>query len=84
MKMQLFSIKDTALQAYMQPFFAHTRAAAVRAFTDGINDNSTPMNKHPEDYELYHVGEYDDQLGLVTGIPIELIARAKDLAMSKQ
>lgn len=63
MKLQVFAIKDRAIAGFMQPFFAHTIGAAVRAFQDGMNDPQTPMAKHPEDYDLWHLGEWDDQTG---------------------
>lgn len=63
MKLEVFAIKDRALNAYMQPFFAPTIGAAIRAFSDGMNDNTTPMAKHPDDYDLWHLSSWDDASG---------------------
>lgn len=63
MKLQIFAIKDRAIAAFMQPFFAPSIGGALRAFQDAMNDGSTPMNKHPDDYDLWHLGEWDDQSG---------------------
>jgi hypothetical protein len=35
----------------------------MRHFGDAVNDQSTMFNKHPEDYALYELGEYDDDTG---------------------
>lgn len=63
MVLQIFAIKDRAVQAFMQPFFAPTIGAAIRAFSDGINDKQHAMNAHPDDYDLYHIGEWTDNSG---------------------
>lgn len=64
MKVQVFAVHDDKAQAYLPPFVMHTRGQAIRAFTDSINDASTPFYKHPGDYRLYHLGEWDDSTGL--------------------
>ena len=33
---------------------------AVRAFADQANDETSTIQKHPEDYTLFHLGGYDD------------------------
>lgn len=86
MIMQIVSVKDSALQAYQQPWFVHTLGAAIRAFGDEVTrGGDSQMSKHPEDYELYHLGEYDDSNGRFTMLEDgpKQIARAKD-HISKQ
>jgi hypothetical protein len=63
MKLQIFAIKDTKVNAFMQPFFMRTEAEAIRAFATSTNDPSTNFNKHPEDYHLFQLGEYDEETG---------------------
>lgn len=65
MKQQLLAVRDRQLNAFMQLWPAQTIGLGLRAFTDLVNDTSSEMHKHPEDYELYHIGEYDDQTGTV-------------------
>lgn len=65
MKLNIYSIFDDTAKAYMQPFFLHNHSLAVRAFTDQVNseNNNSPLALHPEQFTLYHVGEFDDQTG---------------------
>lgn len=63
MKLQVFAVRDRAIGAFMQPWFAPSVGAAIRAFTDSVNDATSPWNKHPDDYDLWHLGEWDDQNG---------------------
>lgn len=66
MTLNIYTIRDSKVLAYATPFFMPTNGAALRAFSDHVNDPSTPVNKHPEDYELWHLGSFDDQDGTVT------------------
>lgn len=61
MELQIFAIRDRQLNAYMQPFFAPTPGAASRSFRDLVNEKGHELNKHPEDYELWHLGAFNDQ-----------------------
>lgn len=72
--MLICSVRDSALDAFMQPFVAQSRGQAIRSFTDAVNDGSTPMNKHPSDYELFVIGTFDEDIGEVKGhTPISLL-----------
>lgn len=81
MKLHLFSIHDQALQAYMPPWTAPARGVAHRMFQDELQNAQGNMSKHPDDYTLYHIGEYDDTNALITQNPDgpQLIVRGKDL-----
>lgn len=73
--MQIFSIYDKKAQAYMSPFYYHQKGQALRAFEDAVNDPQTPFTKHPEDFQLFHIGEWNDSTGKITPlsnpVPIE-------------
>lgn len=88
MKLQIMSIKDRALDAFMRPFYAQTVGQGTRMFEDLINEPGSDLNKHPEDYDLYHLGEWNDHNGLTENrkdstdaaiLAPQLIARATDL-----
>lgn len=79
MILQIFAIRDRQLNAYMQPFFAPTAGAATRSFRDIVNEQGHALNKHPEDYELWHLGEYDDNNGHITNGELKQIALAINL-----
>lgn len=83
MKLQVCAIKDRALNAFMQPFFAQTTGAAIRAFQDGVNDGTTPMNKHPDDYDLWWLAEWDDQTGMFVANPDDRSELPQQLALGK-
>lgn len=78
MKVKIFSILDAKTGAYMQPFFALAIGQAARMFGDNVNDTTSGMNKHPEDYVLYHIGEFDDNSGELTPTGPNYVNKALD------
>ncbi|WNK14764.1 MAG: nonstructural protein [Microvirus sp.] len=81
MKMQIVAIRDRAVDTYGRPSFVPSLGHAIRSFGDELNraGQDSPMNQHPEDYDLFHLGEYDDQDGTFTTIKPKQIAIGKDL-----
>lgn len=75
----LVAILDRALDAYGRPFAVPAIGAAIRSFQDEINNTESPMNKHPEDYDLYQLGMYDDTTGRIHSAD-----EPKQLAIGKQ
>lgn len=64
--MKIYTIYDNKAAFYGQPFVAHNAADATRSFQQGANDDQTMICKNPADYELFEIGEYDIQTGLIT------------------
>jgi len=79
MNTKIFSIYDEASQAYMMPFFSPQNASAIRAVVTQLKDPNSMLAQHPEDFTLYAIGHYDDQLGVLsTMIPTELVGKLID------
>lgn len=81
MKFFVLAVRDRALDAFMQPFFVQSIGLGVRSFSDEVNRNSpdSPIFKHPEDFDLYEIGEYDDHEGSLISVPPRQIAVGKDV-----
>lgn len=84
MILQVIAVFDRAVAAFMQPMFIPHKGAAVRSFTDWVNDSNSEFSKHPEDYELYLLAEYDDQKGRfnMPEVP-DRLCRAQDVLVTK-
>lgn len=63
MKLEVVSVFDRALQAFGRPVFVQTTGQAIRSFMDECSDEKSEIAKHPEDYELFHLGSWDDGTG---------------------
>lgn len=81
MRLSIISVKDTAAQAFGRPIFVPAIAVGLRSFRDEVNrkDSTDELSKHPEDFELYELGSFDDATGIIDVIEPRLVSRAKDL-----
>lgn len=60
MILQVFSVFDSMVGAYLPPFYMQSKGGALRAFTDSVNDFDHQFNKHPHDFCLFELGSFDD------------------------
>lgn len=78
MKFLLISIYDTKAEVHSKhPHQARNKADAIRSFEQVINNPESDFNKHPLDYALFIVGEYDEETGIITtqeNYPLHLIS----------
>nr|DAI03088.1 MAG TPA: DNA binding protein [Microviridae sp.] len=84
MKLHVMSVKDNAAQTFGRPFFMPSTGVALRSFTDEVNraaeDNQ--LYKHPEDFDLYQLGTFDDETGVFELLTFpKVFARAKEVAI---
>lgn len=84
MKYSVLSVKDRAIDAFNRPMFVPTVGVAIRSFTDECNKKDSELNAHPEDYDLYEIGSWDDQNAVYT--PLEsprVVSRAQDIVVKE-
>jgi len=82
MKYAVCAVKDRAVNAYNRPIYVPTVGVAIRSFTDECNKTDSELNNHPEDYDLYEIGQWDDETAIYT--PLEaprVITRAQDIVI---
>ena len=68
MKTEIYAIKDTKV-AFQLPFYQPNRAAAIRAFRNGVNTKGSELNLNASDVELWQLGVYDDETGAIVSKP---------------
>jgi len=66
MILKVFSVYDSKAEAYLPPFFMQSEGQARRIFGDCCNDEGHQFGKHPEDYTLFEIAEFDDGSAVVT------------------
>lgn len=81
MNYKVLAIRDRAATCYGQPFYSTSTGGAIRSFSDEINraEPNNQLNRHPEDFDLFLLGEFDDQTGKFTTQDPEQVAIGKDL-----
>lgn len=65
MKRLMFSVYDSKAEAYLPPFVANTEAVAIRMVAASTLDPNSDMHRFGADYTLFHIGEWDEDAGLV-------------------
>lgn len=80
MQLKMYSVRDAKAEVYNSPFYKRSHGEAERDFLNAIRDDKNPNSKFPEDFDLFYVGEYNDQTGLVTPLNTpQHVAKAVDL-----
>lgn len=65
MQLNVYSIRDAKAEYFATPFFQATHGLAERQFTDLVNNEKSQVYKYPQDFDLYHLGTYDDSTGKI-------------------
>lgn len=83
MRYKICAVLDSKLSEYGQPFFVNQIGQAVRSFGDEVLrvDANNNLNKHPEDFTLWHIGEFDSETAELFSQPPRCIASASEYAV---
>lgn len=75
MKLTIVAVRDTRVEAFMQPNTMRHAGAAIRGFQDEANreDPQNMIYNHPEDFELWQLGTFDEETGMFENAPQRLI-----------
>lgn len=83
MKYFIYSVYDSAAEAYLPPFMLPTEGMALRTFADCCNDPNHNFGRNPDDYTIFLFGMFDDVRGkyelekapISKGVGIEFVKR---------
>lgn len=84
MKLKMYAIRDAKAEYFNTPFYAQTPGEAQRNFETLVNDKKSTVNQYPKDFDLYEVGEYDQDTGKLTPITPRQIVHAAQLVRQEQ
>lgn len=65
MLFKVFVIYDDKARAYLPPWTLPEVPQAIRTFGDALADPNHDFSKHPEDYTLFQLGEFDSSSGVL-------------------
>lgn len=65
MKLQVFTAYDVQAQRCIHPFVRENANIAIRDFERMVTEGM--FKENPDDYNLYHIGEWDDANMLIEG-----------------
>ena len=81
--LEIVAIRDRAVDSFGNPVAVVAIGQATRSFGDEIRNPESNMHRHPDDYDLYHIGSFDTSTGaIVSRETPEMIAIGKSLSDS--
>lgn len=63
MMLEMFTVYDKAVRAFLPPFYCRSHGEAIRSFTSTVNEKDHQFNKYAADYTLFHLGLFNDGSG---------------------
>ncbi len=84
MKVQVYAIFDTCSGIYEKPFFHTADDAVRREFQDVCTSADHPINKHPEHYSLWRLGNFDNTTGKIIDEQNECLWQAVEAISQSQ
>lgn len=81
MKTLIFCVKDRATNMFGNPMFLVATGQATRSFSDEVNRKAADnqLNLHPDDFDLYVLGQFDSDDGSFETHAPDLVVRGKDV-----
>lgn len=74
MIVKCYAVLDAKISDFQLAVFDIKDEGAIRQFSDQVNDKQSRWHRHPEDYSLWYVGEFDTTKGMLSGaIPVNLV-----------
>lgn len=77
--MVVCSVYDSKAEAWLPPMHFQSKGQAWRSFSDEVNRADSEFGKHPEDYALFVVGEWNPFIGELMGCVAEVICKGVDV-----
>lgn len=86
MLLKIFAVRDNAVGAFSNPMFLMAKGQAIRSFTDEVNRaaDDNIMFRHPDHFELWHLGEFDTDSGRIDVIQPVQVVTAREVVIVKQ
>ena len=66
MELKIYAIRDVRTEAFLKPMFLQNAAVLERALLDAKNDENSTLSIHPQDYQVFKLGTYNDNTGEIT------------------
>lgn len=81
--LQIYGVYDEKAKSYLDPFYFGHDGEALRKFSDVIQNDQSPIAKHPGDYSMYKLGKFDSNSGHITADQNpQFLAKALDFVKS--
>lgn len=70
----MYSVHDKKAETWSFPFQSENNSTAMRDFETLVHDGRTIVGQHPEDFDLYFIGQFYLETGTVrSDMPVHLV-----------
>lgn len=77
--MEVYSLLDRKLKEFGQLVVAKNDELVRRSLLDGIRGSKSLMETHAADFDLFCVGSFDEETGILTHKPLRLVVNVADI-----
>lgn len=71
----IVSVLDKKAEAFTAPVCVPTKGIAIRGFGDAVTSGQGDIAAHPEDFALFHVGNWNPATGKIEPVsPVEIVS----------
>ena len=83
MVFKVYAVRNSKSENFFPPLLKRTHGEVERELETAVNSPDSFLSKYPEDFDLYHLGEWDDNSGKFTLLdsPVHLL---KAIQLKKQ
>lgn len=71
--MRVYSVLDLKVKEYGPLILGNSDAAMARAARDGVPGSGSVIAKHPEDFNLMYLGEFDVDTGMLVPVDVPIL-----------
>lgn len=79
MKMNYYSVRDIKSATFNRPFVGLSIEQVKRSLYMSLLTQESEIAKFPEDFELYLIGEFDDQAGALVGQTPAMLCNIREI-----
>lgn len=82
--MRMYSLLDVKLKEFGPIVLANNDFSLVRAMRDGIPGSNSTVDKHPEDFQVMYLGDFDMDTGKVSPVDIPELLDTVSTILSRE
>lgn len=71
--MKFYCVRDRKANVCNRPFAERDHVMAIRGFEQLVQNPETPLSKWPADFELLHLGEFDEATAKFSNLEMPLV-----------
>lgn len=77
--MLVYSLLDRKMKEFGQLVVARNEESVKRGIVDGLRGSGSLVERHPDDFDLYVVGEFDQETGVLVPVHSRLIGSVAEI-----